>query len=227
MRITMPFSRPPAPPDVMEVVGVVPDVITNVTVLEPLMMYFPLAQHPAGTSRAIAFRPAGDTDAARREVMAVIRQIDPAVTPAPILSMEEQLGRQMSAQQFGATVLGALGVIAVLLTVLGAYVVAESMAVLRMREMGIRAALGATRAQLAAIVLAETGRLTGLGLVAGLFVAWLSRGLIASFLFRVAPFDPATLGAVAAAILTLALLVSVRPALRAGRVDLGAVLKSE
>jgi hypothetical protein len=55
----------------------------------------------------------------------------------------------MGAQRFGATVLGALGVIAVLLTVLGTYVLAESMAVLRMREMGIRAALGATRRQLA------------------------------------------------------------------------------
>lgn len=227
MRITMPFWRPPAPPDVMEVVGVVPDVITNVTVLEPLVMYFPLAQHPAGPSRALTLRPSGDADAARREVAALVRQIDPAVTPAPILSMEDQLGRQMGAQQFGAAVLGALGVIAVLLTVLGTYVLAESMAVLRMREMGIRAALGATRRQLAAIVLAETGRLTGFGLAAGLLVAWLSRGLIESFLFQVEPFDPVTIGTVCALILTAALLVSVRPALRAARVDLGSVLKSE
>src|SRR5690606_35170442 len=215
------------PPDVMEVVGVVPDVITSVRVLEPLMMYFPASQHPAGPSRAITFRPAGDADAARREVAALIRHIDPAVTPAPILSMEDRLGQQMGAQQFGASVLGALGVIAVLLTVLGTYVLAESMAVLRMREMGIRAALGATRSQLAAIVLAETGRLVGLGLAAGLFVAWLSRGLIESFLFRVEPLDPATLATVAGAILALALLVSVRPALRAAGVDLGMVLKEQ
>ena len=93
--------------------------------------------------------------------------------------------------------------------------------------MGIRAALGATRRQLAAIVLAESGRLVGLGLAAGLFVAWLSRGLIESFLFRVEPLDPATLATVAGAILALALLVSVRPALRAAGVDLGMVLKEQ
>lgn len=69
----------------------------------------------------------------------------------------------MGAQRFGATVLGALGVIAVLLTLLGAYVLSDSMATMRMREMGIRAALGATRRQLGSIVLAETVRLVGIG----------------------------------------------------------------
>ncbi|MEX2660500.1 MAG: ABC transporter permease [Vicinamibacterales bacterium] len=226
-RVTMPHLRPPAPPDVMEVVGVVPDVITNVSVLDPLMMYFPLSQHPGGTSRTVSVRAASSADAARRELMAAIRQIEPGVTPAPMLTMEERLGRQMSTQRFGAMVLGALGVIAALLTVLGTYVLAESMAVLRMREMGIRAALGARRRQLAAIVLAETGRLVGVGLIVGLFLAWMAGGAIRSFLFRVQPFDPATLGAVAAAILSLALLVSVRPAMRAARVDLGAVLKDQ
>jgi hypothetical protein len=63
----------------------------------------------------------------------------------------------------GTVVLGTLGAIAVLLTVLGTYVPGESMAAMRMREMGIRAALGATRRQLGAIVVAETGRLVGLG----------------------------------------------------------------
>jgi putative ABC transport system permease protein len=226
-RVTMPHSRPPAPPDVMEVVGVVPDVVTNVSVLEPLMMYLPLSQHPGGTSRTLTVRAASSADAARRELMAAIRQIAPAVTPAPMLTMEERLGRQMSTQRFGAMVLGALGAIAALLTVLGTYVLAESMAVLRMREMGIRAALGATGGQLAAIVLAETGRLVGLGLTAGLFLTWMAGGAIRSFLFRVEPFDPATLVAAAGAILALALLVSVRPALRAARVDLGTVLKDE
>jgi putative ABC transport system permease protein len=225
LRITLPGGQP----DVAEVVGVVPDMITNLEVLEPLTMYVPLAQHAtsAGATRTVTIRAASGTEAARRELMATIRQLSPATTPPPILTMNERLGRQMGPQQFGATVLGTLGVIAILLTVLGTYVLAESMAVLRMREMGIRAALGATRRQLASIVLAETGRLVGLGIAAGLLVAWLSRGMIESFLFRVEPFDAGTLGAVCALILTLALLVSVRPALRAARVDLGAVLKNE
>jgi putative ABC transport system permease protein len=101
------------------------------------------------------------------------------------------------------------------------------MAVLRMRELGIRAALGATRRQLGGIVLAETGKLIGTGLAVGLLLAWTGANTIRSFLFHVAPLDPATLALVSMGILLLALAVSVRPALRAARVDLAQVLKQE
>ena len=226
-RITMPFRRPPAPPPVVEIVGVVPDLITNVSTLEPLVLYVPLAQQAPSTSRTIVLRAAADPNAARREALSAIRQLDSTITPSPMITIDERIGTQMSAQRFGIVVLGVLGVIAVLLTVLGTYVLAESMAVMRMREMGIRAALGASRRQLAAIVLAETGRLIGFGLAVGLLLAWMGAGLIRAFLFRVQPFDPATLTGVSALILFLALVVSLRPALHAARVDLGHVLREE
>jgi ABC-type antimicrobial peptide transport system permease subunit len=133
----------------------------------------------------------------------------------------------MAPQRFGALVLGTLGAIAVLLTVLGAYVLGESMAVMRRREMGIRAALGATRRQLGAIVIAETGRLVGGGLAVGLGLAWLGANTVRAFLFQITPLDPLTLTAVASLIMALALIVSVRPAVRAARVDLGSVLKEQ
>jgi putative ABC transport system permease protein len=224
-RMAMPRSQVGKPPDLVEVVGVVPDIITNVGVAEPLAMYFPLSQQRGGTSRTVTMLAATDADAARRESMTAIRQIDRAVSPGPMLTMDERIGRQMSSQRFGVVVLGTLSVIAVLLTLLGTYVLAESMAVLRMREMGIRAALGARRSQLAAIVLAETGRLIGAGLLGGLLLAWLGAGTIRALLFRVAPLDPISIGGAATLVLTLALVVSVRPALRAAHVDLARVLK--
>ncbi len=224
-RVAMPSSRMGRPPDVMEVVGVVGDVVTRVSVLHPLDMYFPLQQADPSLAQTIAVRAAGDVDAARREIMGAVKAADPAVAPGPLLTLEERIGRQMTAQRFGALVLGTLGAIAVLLTVLGTYVLGESMATMRMREMGVRAALGATRRQLGAIVLADTGRLVGFGLVVGLGLAWMGAGTIRAFLFQVRPLDPVTLAAVAALILTLALLVSLRPALRAARVDLGSVLR--
>lgn len=226
-RITMPFWRPPAPPPVVEIVGVVPDLITNVSTLQPLILYVPLAQQEPSTSRTIVLRAAANANAARRDAMSTIRQIDSRVRLGGMLTIDEQIGTQMSAQRFGIVVLGVLGVIAVLLTVLGTYVLAESMAVMRLREMGIRAALGASRRQLATIVLAETGRLIGFGLAAGLLLAWMGAGLIRAFLFRVQPFDPVTLAGVSALILFLALAVSLRPALHAASVDLGRVLKDE
>ncbi len=226
-RITMGYSRPPAPAPVVEIVGIVPDVITDVAELEPLVLYFPLAQQEPSTNHTLVFRASGDVTAAKREALATIRQIDPHVVPGVMVSIDDLLSMQMASQHFGVVILSALGVIAVLLTVLGTYVLAESMAVLRMREMGIRAALGASGRQLGAIVLAETARLVGFGLLVGLLLAWMGASTIRAFLFRVQPLDPATLAAVAALILLLALAVSLRPAWRAARVDLGTVLKEE
>ena len=224
-RVTMPGHRPGHPPDVVEVIGVVDDVVTRVSVLEPLDMYFPVRQSEPSLDRTLIVRASADGDGAAREIMGAIKAVDPAVAPSPVLSLADRIGRQMAPQRFGAMVLGALGGIALLLTILGIYVLGESMAAMRMREMGIRAALGATRRQLGAIVIAETGRLVGLGLVAGLALASLGASTIRAFLFQIQPFDPLTLVGVAGLILTLALLVSLRPALRAARVDLASVLR--
>lgn len=209
------------------VVGVATDVITNVTMMEPLIIYLPLSQGRPSVSRDVAALASADTAAARREILAATRALDRQVMPTPLRTLEERIGDQMAPQRLGGTVLGALGTIAVLLTLLGTYVLADSMATLRMREMGIRAALGATRRQLGAIVLSETVRLVGIGIVAGLGLAWLGANTIRSFLFQVRPLDPLTLGSVAALILLLALAVSLRAALRAARVDLSSVLKAE
>jgi ABC-type antimicrobial peptide transport system permease subunit len=93
--------------------------------------------------------------------------------------------------------------------------------------MGIRAALGASGGELVRLVLAETGRLVMFGLAAGLTLVWMGASTIRSFLFGVQPLDPGTLGAVAILILMLAMTVSLRPALRASRVDLATVLREE
>jgi len=133
----------------------------------------------------------------------------------------------MSPQRFGIHVLGALGGIALLLTVLGTYVIAASMVVRRRRELGIRAALGARSSQLRALVLRDTARLVGIGLIAGLLLAMFGARLIRSLLYQVEPLDPVVLVTVAAGIFGLALLVSLRPALEATRVDLTRSLREE
>jgi ABC-type antimicrobial peptide transport system permease subunit len=133
----------------------------------------------------------------------------------------------MGPQRFGAFVLGVLALLAVLLTLGATYVLVESLTVLRMREMGIRAALGATGPQLSGMVLRETTLLVGVGLVGGLLLTWAGTETIRSFLYHVEPFDGITLAAVATLILVLALSVSLRPALRAARVDLASVLRAE
>ena len=211
----------------IEVVGVVSDTITNVEVLEPLILYLPLAQGRPSVARDVTARASEDVEDAQRAILAAVKEIDPQVIPTPPRTLEERMADQMGPQRLGATVLGALGAIAVLLTLLGTYVLAESMASARMKEMGIRAALGATRRQLGAMVLTDTTRLTVAGIAAGLALAWLGTTTIRSFLFQVEPFDPLTIGSVAISILVLALAVSLRAALRVARVDLAHVLRNE
>jgi predicted permease len=224
-RITMPYFRAGQPADVMEVVGIVDDLVSDVSILEPLTMYFPMRQAEATTYRSIAARAADRTDAAERELSSAIKHAGPGVAQPAFATLEDLIVRQMAPQRFGAVVLGALGTISLLLTLLGTYVLAESMAVMRMREMGIRAALGATRRQLGAAILEESGLLVGAGLLAGLVLAWAGAGTIRAFLFQVQPLDTPTLASVATLILVLAAVVSLRPAIRAARVDLASVLR--
>ena len=219
--------NPAQPNNVCEVVGVVKDVVTNVTVLEPLVLYSPLAQARGSNSRSITARVAADADVTRIEITAVIRALDRSITPAPLLTLEERILQQMAPQYFGALVLGPLAFIAMLLSMLGTYVVAESMAVARTREMGIRAALGARGGELARIVLGESARLVATGLAIGLGLVWAGANTIRAFLFGVEPLDAATLTAAVGLILTLALVISLRPAMRAAKVDLGTVLRGD
>jgi putative ABC transport system permease protein len=222
-------SRPGQPPAQIEIVGVVPDVITSVRTLEPLVIYRPLAQ--MGESRfpfrTIVLRAAGDPSVAVRDVLAVIRNMDSTLALPQFTTIDERIAQQMSPQRFGATVLGALGGIAALLTLFGMYVLAESMSAARRRELGVRAALGATRRQLSALVLTETTRLVGAGVAVGVLLAWLGAGLIRALLYRIEPFDPLTIATVVVAMGSLALAVTLRPALRAGLVDLARVLRED
>jgi putative ABC transport system permease protein len=231
-RITAFHGQVGKPMPVLSIVGVVPDVIMDVARLQPLAMYVPVAQEdgPPVWNRELFARPASDVATAEREIATAVRQLDPTLKPKPtvtVLTMDEQIGQQMGPQRFGAVVLGALGGIALLLTLLGTYVLAESMAAARTREMGVRAALGARGHQLGGLVLAESSRLVGLGLVVGLLLAWAEASTVRALLFRVEPFDPVTLLGTAALIFGLALFVSLRPAIRAARVDLADVLREE
>jgi hypothetical protein len=215
------------PAAVAEVIGVVPDVVTDVTALEPLAIYYSMAQQPPARGATLVVRAASDADVAVRHARNAIRASDPAVTLPLMTTLQDQIGRQMRPQRFGALVLAVLGGIAALLTILGAYMIAESIADMRRREMGIRAALGATRPALGRLLLMQTLRLVGIGLLIGLGLAWLGAGTIRGFLFQVQPFDPTTLIGVSATILGLALVVSLGPALAATRQDLARVLRED
>jgi putative ABC transport system permease protein len=216
----------------LTIVGVVPDVITNVAQLQPLAMYTPVAQlrSPPTWTRTLFARPGSDVETTKLDITAIARNLDPSMKPAPIVSiitMDEQIGRQMGPQRLGSLVLGWLGGTALFLTLLGAYVLAESMTVARRREMGLRAALGATKSQLGGLVFAETIRLVGIGIGVGLLLAWLGAATVRALLFKVSPMDPFALAGSAVLILVLTIVVCVRPARAAANVDVASLLREQ
>jgi ABC-type antimicrobial peptide transport system permease subunit len=210
-----------------EIVGVVSDLVWSVRSLEPKGVYLPIAQRSDFAGRDFMIRAASDPVAAQRAFIEAVHAIDPKVHPAPMTTMEANFLDEMAPQRFGMTVMGALGAIALLLSVLGTYVLAESMATRRRREMGIRAALGASRRQIRSLVLSETVRLVGAGLLLGFALAWVGASTIRAFLFQVEPFDPLVTIGVATMLVALAIAVSVRPAVSASRVDLARVLRED
>jgi hypothetical protein len=216
-----------------EVVGVVPDLVLSPAGTNPLGSYMPLAQapplptYPGASGPWLFVRASHDAADARSALTAAVRDIDPQLRLPSMSTIDEWILDDMAPQRFGATVMGALGAIALLLSVFGTYVLVESMATLRRREMGIRAALGAPGTHLRMLLFSETFRLVGAGLLLGFGLSWLGAGTIRAFLFQVEPFDPLVTISVAALIVLLAVLVTLRPALRAARVDLAQVLRDE
>jgi predicted permease len=208
------------------VVGVVPDVVTNISPRSPYVIYIPVAQMPSPSFGSLFVRTA-EPAVAIRAVSSTIRSIDPTIMPPPMQTVGEKLDRQMGVQRFGMMAMGAVGIAAALLTALGIYVMAASLAVRRRRELGIRSALGAPRAHLGLIVLREAALVAGSGILAGSAVVWAGMDVMRAFLFQIEPFDPLSVASAAALLLALVLTVSLQPARTAMRVDVARILAEE
>lgn len=209
----------------VRIIGVVPDLVTDVNVLEPLAVYYTMRQKPGSTAPTLHVRSRLSHGVLAAEIRRLVDQIDSRVTPSTPVTLSEQMARQMEPQRFGAAVLGSLASVALILTLLGTFVIAETMARAREREMGVRAALGASARHLGGLVASETAMLVGLGVVGGLGLTWLAASTVEALLYQTEPFDLPSLATATVGILVLALLVSVRPALRAARVDVAALLR--
>jgi ABC-type antimicrobial peptide transport system permease subunit len=129
--------------------------------------------------------------------------------------------------RLGATFLGTFGALAVVLAAAGIYGVASYSVSRRTREIGIRAALGATRTRIIAMVLWEHGRRVAAGTAIGLAVAILIGLGLSGILYGVRPVDPVALGGVVVAIATVAAAASFGPARRAANADPVRSIRSE
>jgi predicted permease len=156
-----------------------------------------------------------------------VRAINPAIPIVGLREMDAVFAESIGRPRLLGQLLGVFAGLALLLAAVGTYGVLSFMAAEQRREIGIRLALGATRASVLTQVLKQGLVLTVAGLAIGLAGALGLNRLVASLLFGVEPTDPATLAAVAVAMAAVAGFACWLPAWRASRMDPLAVLRTE
>jgi ABC-type antimicrobial peptide transport system permease subunit len=168
---------------------------------------------------ALAVRTTMDTQAVVKAVKQAIWSVDPSQPVFQIRSMHDYISLAETAPRISMTLLLVFAGISVLLAALGIHGVVSYGVAERAREFGIRMALGSTPAQVKALVIRNGLKLALVGLLAGMAGAATLASALRALLFGVAPLDPLVMAAVAALLLTVALIANYVPARRATRID--------
>jgi putative ABC transport system permease protein len=167
----------------------------------------------------------GDPVALAPVLRRAVREVDPNQPLARIQTYDEILARAVAPRRFNALLAGLFAATALVLAAVGTYGVLAYTVGTRTRELGVRAALGATRADLARLVASEGGGLTVIALLVGGVGAWVASRWMAALLFHVQPGDPRTLVQVSALLAAVAALAIWLPARQATAVDPNRALK--
>jgi predicted permease len=213
------FGFPPDANVVREVVGVVGDVRDVALGQDPgPMMYVPYAQAPFWGANVVvrsALSPADVATAIRRHV----HQIDSGLPVSAIAVMPDVINASLAAPKFRTLLLGLFAVIALLLAASGIFGAISYSVSCRTNEIGIRVALGASRAAVLGMISRETAALTLAGIAVGVPSAVAVSRLVAHMLFGVSPRDPLTIGVVIGTLLSVSALAAYIPARRALRIS--------
>jgi predicted permease len=187
-------------------------------------LYLPAAQFQM-TARMLVVRTTAPLELVSRIAREQIRNVDPNVQVVQVSPYARALARPLARPRFNAFLLGAFSTAALLLSAIGLYAVMSAFVRQRDREIAVRLALGATSAHVRRLVLGETGRLAGLGVLTGLVIAVVATTAIRGAFHDVVSLDPLMLLAAAAVLIAVSMLVSLVPMRRALRVDAVAVLR--
>ena len=142
-------------------------------------------------------------------------------------TMDDIVRRSIARQRFSMLLLGAFGLLALVLSVVGIYGVVAQLVAARRQEFGVRAALGASPATLVRMSLWDGMRQTGVGLAIGAVAALMLARLMHGMLYGVSPTDPVTFAVALLLTGRVAMAASYLPARRAGRVDPASALSTE
>lgn len=157
----------------------------------------------------------------RRELAA----LDPALPFIEIHTLAEEVDASAASERLTAALASLFGLLAALLAGLGIYGLLAYAVAQRRREIGIRMAIGAQRADIARIVSFHSLALVALGVATGVGAAWVAAPAIQSLLYGIAPTDGISLAASAAFVVLVSALATAIPAVRATRVEPASALR--
>jgi len=167
----------------------------------------------------VAVRTMGDAIGMAARLREEFRNIDPGLPLLNINTIEDQLDNALVQERLFSSIFSSLSGLAALLACLGLYGTISNLVTLRTNEIGLRMALGATRANVLWMVLKESLWLVVIGIMIGIPVTLVATRLIASRLFGVSATDPLTIASAALLMIFVAALAGLIPARKASRVD--------
>jgi putative ABC transport system permease protein len=213
--------------DWITVVGVVGDVkhIGLAAAAEP-EVYRAFAQEPL-RDMTLVIRTVGDPAPLAASLRAAVADVDATVPISSVRTADQVLARSVAAWRFTTFLHGAFALVALTLAAIGIYGVLSYAVSRRSREIGVRMALGARRADVLRMVLGRALLLTATGTITGILAAFAATRLLKTLLFEVSPTDLVTFTVVPLLLAAVACLAAYIPASRATRVDPTIALRLE
>jgi putative ABC transport system permease protein len=178
-------------------------------------------------TQILLVRTSNDPMAVVPSVRREVQSLDPQLPLFDVTTVDRELSETLSQPRFQAVVLAGFAALALLLATIGIYGVTSHAVSARTQEVGIRMAMGAARADVLRLILAQHLRPAVIGLAIGIAGAIALSRSLGSLLFGVSPTDPLTLALVALALLAVAAIACFIPARRATRVDPLVALRSD
>ena len=215
------------------IIGVVGDVRdTSLATMPVQTVYFPQVAGPSSVTSAkrtmaVAVRSTLDQGSITRSVQRIVRELDPSLPTFDVQSMPAVFSASMAQLRFIMLILGAAAAVTLLLGAIGLYGVMAYAVTLRVRELGVRIALGAQPRSVAGMMARQGIGLCVFGVAGGLLLFGLVARFLRAFLYGVAPGDPLTLAAASLLLVAIAAIASWVPARRASRVDPADALRAE
>ena len=208
------------------IVGVV-GTVNSIDLGEPVTkerLYYPVTQQ-ARSGMTLMVKTTLDPDSLVPLVRATVQAIDPERPTTNVRTMNEWVAQSLDGRQAPATLLAVFGAVAVALSAIGIYGVLAFGVAQRVRELGIRQALGADRRSILSLVMTQGLRTVSVGLGLGLLGAFALTRALQSLLFGVGRYDPGVFVGATTMLLVMALAASYIPARRATRIDPMAALR--